>query len=28
VSKQKDCRSRRLAHAKNERSCIPASVAD
>jgi hypothetical protein len=28
VGKQKDCRSWRLAHAKNERSCIAASVAD
>jgi hypothetical protein len=28
VGKQQDCRSRRPAHAKNERSCILASVAD
>jgi hypothetical protein len=28
VGKQEDCRSRFVAHAKNEGSCIPASVAD
>ena len=28
MGKQKDCRSGRLTHTKNERGCIPASVAD